>query len=448
VTGITPGIWIASSNSGVLDCIAQLSDLFGRNGMSSALELPVTAAAQPRRALSRKASFWTAAAVAGISLWTSAAPTTTYPLYASTWHLTPTATTAIFAVYPVVLVVFLLLFGQLSDYIGRRATMLYGVGAMLGGVLLFAIAPSVGWVYAGRALMGAGVGLALTPATAAVVEFSARGRAARASSITTAATAAGLSLATIVGGGLIEYAPAPLHLDFWVLLAAIALVFGLVWQMPRHTKDESQGAWRPRPIRVAKGIRVLYVASATAVTAAYSFGSVFLALGAQVARQLIGTTNIFVIGLILAIMSVTIGVTAIAGRRFPAGRLVGVGAVATLADLALLEASARTHSLPLFMVTTVLGGISYGLLFSGGLGLITTHAPAHHRGGTVSAVYLVAYIFQGAIALTLGLVATASGLGTALLLGVIVIGSLALLVIAAAGALAVQSGRELVEEAR
>ena len=411
-------------------------------------ELPATATAQPRRTLSRRASFWTAAAVAGISLWTSAAPTTAYPLYASTWHLTPTATTAIFAVYPVVLVVFLLIFGQLSDYIGRRATMLYGVGALLAGVLLFAIAPSVGWVYAGRALMGAGVGLALTAATAAVVEYSAQGKASRASSITTAATAAGLALATIVGGGLIEYAPAPLHLDFWVLLAVIAIVFGFVWQMPRHTKDESQGAWRPRPITVAKGIRVLYVASAVAVTAAYAFGSVFLALGAQVARQLIGTENIFVIGLILAIMSVTIGVTAIAGRRFPAGRLVAVGAVATLADLALLETSAQTHSLPLFMAATVLGGISYGLLFSGGLGLITAHAPAHHRGGTVAAVYLVAYVLQGSIALTLGLVATASGLGTALLLGVIVIGSLAVLVIAAAGALAARGGGQLVEEAR
>ncbi|WP_410784897.1 MFS transporter [Kribbella sp. C-35] len=400
------------------------------------------------RTLSRRASFWTAATVAGISLWTSAAPTTTYPLYASTWHLSPTATTAIFAVYPVVLVAFLLVFGQLSDYIGRRTTMLYGVGALLAGVLLFAIAPSVGWVYAGRALMGAGVGLALTPATAAVLEFSARGKAARASSITTAATAAGLSLATIVGGGLIEYAPAPLHLDFWVLLAVVAVVFGFVWQLPRHTKDESRGRWRPRPMTLPKGIRVLYVASAVAVTAAYSFGSVFLALGAQIARQLIGTENIFVIGLILAIMSVTIGVTAIAGRRFPAARLVAVGAVATLVDLALLETSAQLHSLPVFMATTVLGGISYGLLFSGGLGLITTHAPAHHRGGTVAAVYLVAYVLQGAIALTLGLVATASGLGTALLLGVIVIGSLALLVIAAAGALAAQTGRQQVEEAR
>lgn len=188
---------------------------------------------------------------------------------------------------------------------------------------------------------------------------------------------------------------------------------------------------------------MLYVAAALAVTTAYAFGSVFLALGAQIARQLIGTTNVFVIGLVLAIMSITIGVTAIAGRRLQAGRLVLVGAVATLVDLTVLETSAQLHSLPLFMTATVLGGISYGLLFSGGLGLITAHAPAHHRGGTVAAVYLVAYVLQGAIALALGLVATASGLGAALLLGAIVIASLALLVIAGAGALAAKKVQEV-----
>lgn len=415
--------------------------------MTPGLERPAPVRSGPR-ALSRGASFWTAAAVAGICLWTSAAPTTTYPLYASTWHLTPTATTAIFAVYPVVLVAVLVLFGQVSDYIGRRATMLYGVGFMVAGVLLFAIAPSVGWVYSGRALMGAGVGLALTPATAAVVEFSAHGKASRASSITTAATAVGLALATTVGGGLIEYAPAPLHLDFWVLLAVIVVVFGLVRQMPRESRDESLGRWRPRAITVAKGLRLLYVASAVSVTAAYAFGSVFLALGAQIVQDLVGTPNIFVIGLLLAIFSAATGVTAVVGRRFPAGRLVLLGGVLTLVDLALLETSATVHSLPVFIATSIVGGTSYGLLFSGGLGLIATRAPAHHRGGTVAAVYLVAYIAQGSVALTLGVVATQTGLSTALLLGVTIIGGLALLVIAAAGVLAARSGSQLVHKAR
>ncbi|WP_106815650.1 MFS transporter [Microbacterium timonense] len=387
------------------------------------------ASRRARITLPPRARFWTAAAVAGISLWTSAAPTTTYPLYASTWHLTATATTAIFAIYPITLVVFLLVFGQVSDYIGRRNAMLIGVAGMFLGVLLFALAPSVGWVFAGRALVGAGVGLALAPATAAAVEFSRKGQEGRASSTTTAATAVGLSLATIIGGGLIQYAPLPLYLDFWVLLGVVGVVLVLVFLLPRTPANVAQGRWRPRPITIPRGIRLLYAASAASVTAAYAFGSVFLALGADIAQDLIGSQDVFVTGVVLAIMSVIIGITAIVTRRIAPRVLVLTGAVITMADLVLLEAAAQLHSLPLFMVTTVFSGAGYGLLFSGGLGLIATHAPAHHRGGTIAAVYLVAYVIQGAVALGLGAVATAAGLGTALAVGAGAISALAVLVL-------------------
>ena len=379
------------------------------------------------RTLGPRGALWTAAAVAGLSLWASAAPTITYPLYAASWHLTPTATTAIFAVYPIVLVVFLLVFGQVSDHIGRRVTMLLGVTAMAVGALLFALAPSVGGVYLGRALSGAGVARALTPATAAVHEFHAHDKKSRASAVTTAATAAGLALATVVGGVLTEYAPAPLHLSFWVLVAVTGAVLPLIWMMPRDVRAEGQGPWRPRPVRIGRDLRPVYVASALAVTAAYAFGSVFLALGADVARSLIGTTNIFVVGLVLSAMSATVGVSAIGARRIPAGRQIVTGTLAILVALALLEASATAHSLPLFLLATTVSGFSYGLTFSGGLGLIAAHAPAHARGGAVAAVYLLAYVLQGATALSLGLIATSSGFATALLVGALAIGVLALL---------------------
>ena len=83
-----------------------------------------------------------AAAVVAHIFWTSAAPALTYRLYAAQWHLTPTATTAIFAVYPVVVVAVLIGFGDLSDRIGRRAAMLLGLGASLVGTFLFAVAPA------------------------------------------------------------------------------------------------------------------------------------------------------------------------------------------------------------------------------------------------------------------------------------------------------------------
>jgi MFS family permease len=80
--------------------------------------------------LSTRGSFWTAASVAGLALWASGAPTIVYPLYAAQWQVEPSVTTAIFAIYPVVLVPVLIVFGNLSDVIGRRAVILLGLGAL------------------------------------------------------------------------------------------------------------------------------------------------------------------------------------------------------------------------------------------------------------------------------------------------------------------------------
>src|SRR5712664_479188 len=117
--------------------------------------------------LGQRTSFWVAAGVVAHTLWTSAAPAMTYPLFAEEWHLTHTVTTGVFAIYPIVVAAVLVGFGDVSDYVGRRAAILWGVGASLVGTLLFALAPDVLWLFAGRAFMGIGVGLTAGPSTAA-----------------------------------------------------------------------------------------------------------------------------------------------------------------------------------------------------------------------------------------------------------------------------------------
>lgn len=364
--------------------------------------------------LGRRASLWVAAAVAAIALWTSAAPTMTYPLYAAQWHLGTTVTTAIFAVYPATLVIVLLLFGDLSDYLGRRATILLGLATSLAGVLLFAVAPDVGVVFAGRALMGVGVGLSLTPATAAITEFSAPGKASRAGSIATLATAAGLGLAFLVGGALIEYAPYPTHLSFWVLAAVIAMVLAAAWFLPRHTPDENTGRWHPQAPHIASGFRRFFVTSAIAMTAAFGVGTIMMSLGAQIARDLIGSNNALVTGAILAMFAIVIAMVAFLAKRAPANTAIVFGSAATTLGMTLLVVSAATSSLVMFLAAAVAMGAGYSLLFLGGIGLISANAPARYRAGTLSAVYLIAYLMQGVTALLLGAVATASGLKMAL----------------------------------
>jgi MFS family permease len=378
------------------------------------------------RTLGRRAGFWVAASVAAIALWTSAAPTVTYPLYASEWNLTTATTTAVFAIYPIVLVVFLAVFGNLSDYIGRRSTILIGLAASFAGVLLFAFAPSVEWLFVGRGFMGMGVALSLSPATAAIVEFSAPGTSKRAGAVTTAATATGLVLATLVGGALIQYAPLPTHLNFLVLAIVVAVVLSFAWFLPRHTAAEARGKWRPRALAIPRGVRRHFAIGAVAVMTAFGLGVIMLSLGADIAQTLIGSTNALVNGSVLALNAAFIGITAIVTRNVPALRLVIAGAPTMVVGMALLVVSSSTHSLPIFLVAGVITGSGYSLLFSGGLATVASNAPEHHRAGTLSTLYLVAYLVQGSLALYLGAVATASGLSLALDIGVAIVSTLGL----------------------
>lgn len=364
--------------------------------------------------LSPRGSFWTAALVAGLALWSSGAPTVVYPLYAQEWGLDPTVTTAIFAVYPIVLIPVLVVFGNLSDSIGRRATMLLGLGALALGALTFGLAGNLAWVFVGRALMGVGVGLSLSPATAAMIEFGGPRGSERASSATTASTATGLALATLVGGALVQHAPAPMHLTFWVLLSVTLAGGVLTWFMPRHTRDETSAPWRPRAPRVPRAVRRPFAAGTLAVSGAYALGSITLALGAQIARDLVGSEDAFVNGAILSVSAVAIGATAILARPLSPRAAVTAGPFAALLGLGLLVGAGHTHSVALFLASSVFCGVGYSLLFSGGLGLVTASAPTHHRAGILSATYGVAYLLQAVTALGLGAVATSAGLELAI----------------------------------
>jgi MFS family permease len=383
----------------------------------------------PARTLSRQGSFWVAAAVVVHTLWTSAAPAMTYPLYAREWQLTPTVTTMIFAVFPIVVVLTLILLGDLSDYIGRRSAMLLGMLASLIGVLLFALAPSVIWLLVGRAFMGIGVGLSAGPSAAAVVEFSAPGKAKQAGSITTASQALGLAAALIISGGLIQYAPFPTRLSFWLLAVVLVAILVGVWHLPRHTKAESSKRWQLRLPNVHKPLRRMFLVSVTAVLSAYSVGATMLSLGSQIAHDLIGSSNALVNGSAISLFAVAVGVTGIIARRFTPNLSIILGGGFAIGGMLLLILATSTHALSVFLLSSASSGAGYSLLFMGGLNAINAHAPMHHRAGTLSALFLVAYLMQGVVAMLLGRAATAWGLDMAIDVGCVALALLSLVAI-------------------
>jgi MFS family permease len=377
-------------------------------------------------ALGRRASFLVSAGVVAHTLWTSAAPAMVYRLYAAEWHLTSTVTTALFAIYPVVVVTVLVGFGNISDHIGRRATMLLGLAASLAGVLLFAVGSSLAWLFVGRALMGIGVGLTVGPSTAAVAEFSPAGRLAMAGVVTAVAQAAGVVCALLIGGLLIQYAPFPTHLPFWVLAGVLAPLIAATWFLPGRSCATVRLHWRPQAPSIPADLRLIFAVSSIAVTLAFMHGAMILSLGDQIAHNLLGSDNAFVTGSAISLFPLITGAVSIAARPLHVRVAVTLGALVSLAGMGCLSLAASAHSVSVFLLAMAASGASYGLLLLGGLQAITSAAPPRQRGRVLSGLFLVAYLFMGAFALAIGDLATTYGLGRAVDVGAAVVGLLSL----------------------
>ena len=370
-----------------------------------------------RFVLGRRASLWVSAGVVSHTLWTSAAPALTYGLYAQEWHLTHTVTAGIFAIYPIGVVVMLVGFGGISDQIGRRATMLAGLIASLTGALLFAVAPDVWWVFAGRALMGIGVGLAAGPSTAAILEFTRPERAKSAASVTMGAQATGFAAALLIGGASTEYGPWPTRLCFWILAVLLLILLAVTWFLPRPTGGDAGGGRRSRMPSVPKDARRAFAMSSTAMMAAYTFGVLVLSLGGQVEHDLIGSPNAFLNSAVLSLFPIVMGAIGIVARGLSPRVALMVGALISCSGMVLLILAVNLRDLIIYLLATAAAGGAYSLLFVGGLQVTSAVAPERRRGSILSALYLLGYLSMGALALALGAVATTRGLGLAVDLG-------------------------------
>jgi hypothetical protein len=130
------------------------------------------------RTLPRRVAFWVAAAILFLVFASNTAASPLYRVYQAQFGFSATILTALFAAYILVLVVTLLVFGSVSDYVGRRRVIAAGLAAGAVGCALFLIAHGVGSLFAARALQGLAVGLISGAASAALLDLRPDGGAA------------------------------------------------------------------------------------------------------------------------------------------------------------------------------------------------------------------------------------------------------------------------------
>jgi MFS family permease len=368
---------------------------------------------------SNRASLWFLAVTLLGFLAASTAPTPLYHLYQEQMQFSAATLTLIFAVYALSLLAALLTVGSLSDYLGRKPVIFAAVVLNILAMLLFIYADSVAWLISARVLQGFATGMATAVLSATLLDTDRQ----QGPLVNSVAPLLGMALGGMGCGLLAEFAPAPLHLTYWLLLVLFAMQAVVVWRLPESVTRQS-GAWaslRPTlhvPVQARATLwRVLPLNTAT-----WALGGFYASLAPSLVRTATGSTSNLIGGATVAALTVTGALMIYTLRNQAATKALQLGASSLPAGVVLILLGVHSASLPLFFLGTLVAGCGFGAGFLGAVRSLVPLALPHERAGLMSAYYALSYLafclpalLAGNLARIFGLVATTDGYGAVLM---------------------------------
>jgi MFS family permease len=367
--------------------------------------------AQPR--VRSRASFIVVAGALFVLLLDGNLPTPLYGVYQDRFGFSGTQLTLIFATYTIVLIPSLLVFGQLSDKVGRRPVIAGGLGVAALGLILLASAQSTAWLYVGRAVQGAGLGAAVGTIPAALVELEPSGDHGRAALAAVLGQSGGSAAGPLVAGALAQWAPAPRQLCYLVALAVTIVTAVAVLRTREPLR--ATGEWRPQRPSVPAAIRVPFARATLTCAAVWAVGALFLSVVPSYVADLLDTSDLALLGVISATMlTVACLAQAFSLRDAMTPQLAAqMGLGLLIAGIGALVLAFPLHSLPLMLAAAVLAGGGLGFGYFGSQTEINRLAPGERRGEVTAAFISSVYLAVSVTVVGTGLLTDATSLFTA-----------------------------------
>jgi MFS family permease len=340
-------------------------------------------------------------------------PTPLYAVYREQFGFSGTTLTLVFAVYTIALIPALLVFGQLSDRIGRRPVIIGGLALAALGMLMLALAQSTAELFLARAVQGCALGTAVGTVPAALVELEETGDPGRAAMATVLGQSGGSAAGPLVAGLLAQWAPAPRQLCYLVGIAATVVVAAGVWRIPEPR--EKRGEWRLQKPSVPPEIRTAFARASLTCACVWAVGALFLSVVPSYAAELLETSNLALLGAISATMLAMACVAqAICLRGAMTPELAQLsGLVLLIAGLGALVLAFPLHTLAFVLAAAVLAGSGLGLGYFGSQAEINGLAPAERRGEVTAAFITCVYSTVSVTVISTGLLSDLTTLSTA-----------------------------------
>ena len=347
----------------------------------------------PRRtAPPRAAAFWLVAGVLCLLFFAAGAPSPLYGIYRAQLGFSATTLTAVFAIYALVLLITLLVFGSVSDYLGRRRVILAALAVTAGACAVFLVADSVGLLFAARALQGLAVGAATGALGAALIDLQPEG-SGLAPLITTAAPLLGLGAGALGTSALAQYGPAPTRLVWWLLLGASGAAAAGILAIPEPgtRRPGVLASLRPR-VGVPRQARGTFATAVPCLFAVWAMSGLYQSLGPSLAAQVTGSRDLLWGGLLIFLLTGVAAAATVAVRGVTPRTVMLAGCLLLLAGLTVTFGAITTAAAAAFLAGTAVAGVGTGLALLGVNRTLIALAAPGQRAGLIAAIFIISFL--------------------------------------------------------
>jgi MFS family permease len=339
----------------------------------------------------------------------STVPTPLYVIYKQQFGFSQISLTLIYAAYVVGNLAALLLFGRLSDQIGRRRSGVIAMAIAIISALIFLFAQGIVSLYAGRILSGLAIGIGAGTGTAWLAELIAEENKSRATVIATSANFVGLGIGALMSGVLADWISSPLRLPFIVYLAVLVPMSALVWFSHETVSDPVQTieriSLRPQ-LSVPAEIRAQFVAPAVTGFGAMALVGFYAALAPSLLAEHLHETSHAAAGAVFLELAAVVAASIVATQSLSsrAAMLWALGLM--LPSVALLVSAQIVASMAIMIVATAACGIAAGLGYRGSLQVVNQIAPEHRRAEVVSSYFVCGFSGNALPVIGVGVIST------------------------------------------
>ncbi|MFB5188989.1 MFS transporter [Alicyclobacillus fastidiosus] len=348
-------------------------------------------------------SFWSVAYTLAVVMIGTNVPAPLYSVYGHMWGFSSGMVTLLFAVYAFVLVPSSLVFGQLSDKLGRKRLLISGVMLAAIASIVFALAHGTWMLLLARAIQGLCVGMLNGTAIATLAELRPTNLKG-ASLVASVAIAVGTATGPLYAGILAQYAPFPIRLPYYIHLALLVPACLGIMATSETVRRETKGVSLHVP-SIPRFIRSRFLTATFIAVLAWAVAGFFMVVAPTFVTTLVGIDNLAISGAVVFLMLGASTLAQISFQSIPLGRAMFIGFVLLSTGIVCVLISISTHILWLFLASTVIAGAGHGPTASGSLRLVTEISPSDSRADAVSSYYAIAYLGVSVPVLGLGLIA-------------------------------------------